>query len=281
MTFLNLDIHYFTSIKTKRLIGLLGPGTEILPLRLWCHCAEHHAENGELLGYSAEEIESMIAWRGTRGRAVAALLRVGFLEAIEHGFRVHDWLEYQGHIGAFKRRSRAANEVRWSTLEKSQDGILKTTSRTPSEEIGTPNDATRIPSGATGNSARTPSDETRNPCGETRSPLTNQTNTPNQPSLLTYLNQPNQLPETTKLNPDQSRKDSFEAANRVRELIRARVGPSFTISERNLKTLVALLEKHGRSFEQACEHLHPGVDNIVGYLRSMLEPSPKPRSRSP
>ena len=223
----------------------------------------------------------MIAWRGTRGRAVAALLRVGFLEAIEHGFRVHDWLEYQGHIGAFKRRSRAANEVRWSTLEKSQDGILKTTSRTPSEEIGTPNDATRIPSGATGNSARTPSDETRNPCGETRSPLTNQTNTPNQPSLLTYLNQPNQLPQTTKLNPDQSRKDSFEAANRVRELIRARVGPSFTISERNLKTLVALLEKHGRSFEQACEHLHPGVDNIVGYLRSMLEPFPKGRSRSP
>jgi hypothetical protein len=281
MTLLNLDIHYFTNIKTKRLIGLLGVGAEILPIRLWCHCAEHHAENAELLGYSAEEIESLIAWRGTRGKAVAALLKVGFLDAIEHGFHVHDWLDYQGHIGAFKRRSRAANEIRWSSLRKPQDGILNAASRTPSDETGTPCDDTRIPAGATENSGRSPSGESRTPSDETRSPLTNQTNKPNQPSSLTYLNQPNQLLQMAKINPDQSHKDSFEEANRVRELIRAHAGTSITITEPNLKTLVALREKHGRSFERACEYLHPGVDNIVGYLRSMLEPSPKSRNGSP
>ena len=59
MAYLNLDIHYFTNIKTKRLVGLLGKGAELLPLRLWCHCAEHHAENGELAGYTAQELEEM------------------------------------------------------------------------------------------------------------------------------------------------------------------------------------------------------------------------------
>ena len=67
MPYLNLDLNYFDHIKTKRLVGLLGRGSEVLPIRLWCACGKHRAESGKLDGYSAQEIESLVEWWGESG----------------------------------------------------------------------------------------------------------------------------------------------------------------------------------------------------------------------
>src|SRR3989442_9495696 len=118
MANLNLDLDYFSHIKTKRLIGLLGQGAEILPIKLWCHCGAHHAETGRLTGYSVEEIETIIEWSGDPGKAVAALVKVGFLNHREGEFSVHEWSEHEGHIIAFHKRAVAANRKRWKKIHR-------------------------------------------------------------------------------------------------------------------------------------------------------------------
>jgi hypothetical protein len=118
MPYLNLDLDYFDHPKTVRLVGLLGRGADLLPIRLWSYCGKFHAENGELTGYSPEEIEAALKWWGQPGRALEALLRPfkekpGFLERIESGYKVHDWEKINGHIAALKERATAAANARW------------------------------------------------------------------------------------------------------------------------------------------------------------------------
>jgi hypothetical protein len=114
MPYLNLDIDYFDHPKTKRLVGLLGKGSEVLPLKLWSYCGKFHAEAGDLTGYSGQEIESLVGWWGKSGECVNAMVTVGFIEKTDTGYRVHDWSEHAGHLGAFKARAKNAAEVRWA-----------------------------------------------------------------------------------------------------------------------------------------------------------------------
>ena len=117
MADLNLDLDYFTHPKTMRLIGLLGRGAEVLPIRLWCWCAKYHAESGELSGYSAQEIESCVGWWGKEGQLVEALVKVGFLERKGKTYLVHDWRNHQGHISALRSRAQKAAHTRWNKLK--------------------------------------------------------------------------------------------------------------------------------------------------------------------
>lgn len=124
MADLNLDLHYFEHPKTVRLVGLLGRGAEVLPIRLWAYCGKVHAESGKLANYSTRELESAIGWWGKEGEAEAAMVKVGFIRALdgaEAGFEAVDWLEHQGHLAAFKERSRRANEVRWMRAKKAPE----------------------------------------------------------------------------------------------------------------------------------------------------------------
>lgn len=116
MPFLNLDLDYEDHPKTKRLVGLLGRGAELIPIRIWSYCGKYHAENGEMTAHSPQEIESIVKWWGKPKKAVEALLRVGFLEKIKGGFRVHDWKETQGHIHALKLQARHAANKRWADM---------------------------------------------------------------------------------------------------------------------------------------------------------------------
>jgi len=102
---INLHRDYFDHPKTRRLVGLLGQGAAEWPIRLWCFVAKVHAETGILQGYSAEEIESVIQWQGDRGRCVSAMVKVGYLEPIEGGYRVHDWLDFNSHISDARLQS--------------------------------------------------------------------------------------------------------------------------------------------------------------------------------
>lgn len=113
MPSINLDLLYFDHPKTGRLIRLLGKGSEVIPIRLWVHCGRHHPETGTLAGYSAQEIESEVAWWGQKGKAVEALVEVGFLDRIENGFQIHDWLDHCGHLVVYKERAKKASKQRW------------------------------------------------------------------------------------------------------------------------------------------------------------------------
>lgn len=116
MSYLNLDLDYFTHPKTMRLVGRLGPGSEVYPIRLWCYCGKYHSYDGRLAGYSAEEVESCIAWSGEKGMLVNAMCEVGFLRKIageKNGFFVNDFLEHNGHLSMFKKRAKQAARKRW------------------------------------------------------------------------------------------------------------------------------------------------------------------------
>ena len=321
MAYLNLDFNYFTNVKTRRLVCQLGPGSEMLPIRLWCHCASHHAEDGVLHGYSAEEIEFILEWKGARGKAVATLVKVGFLDTLEHGFRVHNWMTHEGHISEFKRRSRIANASRWKNATLSEARSRPISMNLPEEgksgctgshdamstrsdetmgarpdEVATPPESpcseTRIPSGTPSNRTRTPS---RTPCGETRtptqnpsnetwSPPTKPTNTTSPtnttrptsthttvPSVFTYPNLSNQTTQRQggDLCADEPAAGRIEDS--IRQEISQRMGSSADLSEVDVETMVALSKIHGLAFQKACEHLRPGVKNIVGYIRSLLD----------
>lgn len=114
MPSLNIDLNYFDHRKTGRLIRLLGKGAELLPIRLWCYCGRHHAEDGALTGYSAQEIESKVAWWGRSGSAVEAMVEAGFLDQVENGFQVHNWQKRAGHIIRYAIRAAKAAQSRWA-----------------------------------------------------------------------------------------------------------------------------------------------------------------------
>lgn len=120
--YVNLDPDYFTHPKTVRLVGLLGPHAELLPIRLWVYCAKHHPVSGALSGYSAQELEAVIGWQGPPGKAADGLIKVGFLKTQPDGYLIHDWKDHEGHIAAFAKRARHANRVRWEHLRRSPSG---------------------------------------------------------------------------------------------------------------------------------------------------------------
>lgn len=113
MPSLNLDLDFFDHPKTKRLIGLLGRGAEILPIKLWAYCGKFHSKDGRLTDYTVQEIESIVGWWGEKERMVAALVKCGFLEPDQTGFKIHDWNFYQGHIEAYRQRAKTAAIKRW------------------------------------------------------------------------------------------------------------------------------------------------------------------------
>lgn len=126
---LNLDLTYFDWPEVKRLVGLLGRGTEALPLRLWTYCGRVHCEDGRLSGYTVPEVESACGWWGESGRMVAAMLKVGFLRPLagQEGFLVMErgevtWQDAQGHLAAYKARGRALAQARWGQAKANGTG---------------------------------------------------------------------------------------------------------------------------------------------------------------
>lgn len=122
MPSLNLDIDYFNHPKTKRLIRLLGKGSEVIPLRLWCYTARYFAEDGRLAGISAQEIEDECCWWGQKGDAVKVMVDCQFLEVDGENFVVHDWCEHEGHIIAFRERAKAGAQARWDGYKIDANG---------------------------------------------------------------------------------------------------------------------------------------------------------------
>ena len=118
MPYLNLDLDYFNHPKTSRLIGLLGKGSEVLPIKLWAYAGKYHAKDGRLAGYSAQEIEAIVGWWGRPGELTEALARVGFVRKDTEGFSINDWSAHSGHIFSISERNRKVANARWQKLRK-------------------------------------------------------------------------------------------------------------------------------------------------------------------
>ena len=137
MAFLNLDLDFFAHPKCARLVGLIGRDSEVFPLRLWAYTAKYHSVDGKLSGYSPQAIERIVQWGGQPGQCVDALAAVGFIDKIgESDWKVHDWMDYQGHIHSLKLRNKKVAKNRWKNMRKSgstvdTSGIPKSTSGVP------------------------------------------------------------------------------------------------------------------------------------------------------
>jgi hypothetical protein len=122
MADLNLDINYFDHLKTKRLIGSLGKGSEVLPLKLWCYTAKHYPIDGKLAGHSAEDVEAAIGWWGKSGDCVRAMVVSKFIDEKRGIYFVHNWLTRSGHLAAFSVRASNAAKARWSKVNGAKNG---------------------------------------------------------------------------------------------------------------------------------------------------------------
>jgi hypothetical protein len=116
MPYLNLDLNYFEHRKTRRLVGLLGRGSEVLPVRLWIYCGKFHCETGKLAGYDEKEIESLAEWWGKSGDMLPAMLKAGFMYQEGNTWGMTAWTEHQGHISAYALRGKMMAEARWGKV---------------------------------------------------------------------------------------------------------------------------------------------------------------------
>lgn len=110
MSSIHVPVDYFDWRKTRDLVRLLGEGSELLPIRLWCHCGEHPEDAGKIAENLLHKIEPVMEWRGSRGAAIDALKETLFLMAVLPGeVQVVDWLVVGGHI--LKNKARAIHAI--------------------------------------------------------------------------------------------------------------------------------------------------------------------------
>lgn len=114
MPSLNIDLDFFEHPKTRRLVDRLGRGAEAMLVRMWCYTARYYSETGRLTGLPGPEIEAVCRWEGEKGKAVAAMVEIGWLDLVEGEYQVHDWQEHEGHIARYKVRAKAAAGGRWT-----------------------------------------------------------------------------------------------------------------------------------------------------------------------
>lgn len=120
MPSLNLDLNYFDHVKTIRLVARLGPGSDVLPIRLWAWVGSHQPETGRLALLEAE-LELICRWWGEKGVMVSAMIEIGFIKKYGDICEVNDWLEHSGHLAAFKKRAQKAARIRWGIKRKSSN----------------------------------------------------------------------------------------------------------------------------------------------------------------
>jgi hypothetical protein len=73
---------------------VLGTAEPILCLWLW---AAENAPDGDLGEMTSDSIEEASGWHGKRGKAVMAMIEVGYIDVIpDGGMRLHNWVERAG-----------------------------------------------------------------------------------------------------------------------------------------------------------------------------------------
>ena len=85
MLSINIDIDYSTNPKIERLTEILGDGSEIHLIRLWCYCAKHCRKTGGREDWSGEALETTVRWSGEKGLLIETLLKLKLLHRWKKG----------------------------------------------------------------------------------------------------------------------------------------------------------------------------------------------------
>lgn len=91
--------------KRQRLFDELGAEGVLALIDLWSWAAANSI-TGELPP-NPVSIEHAVDWSGEPGDLFGALLRIGFIDKTEDGYRLHEWAEHQPYV--VKAPERVAN----------------------------------------------------------------------------------------------------------------------------------------------------------------------------
>lgn len=109
-----IDVGFFNHIKTKRLRKRLGLEGVFALQMLWAYAAQHEHEHGRV--YSSEDIELAVDWGGDD--LAPMLAEVGYLDAVDGGYIIHEWETHNGYAASAAKRSEAARTAankRWES----------------------------------------------------------------------------------------------------------------------------------------------------------------------
>lgn len=109
-----IDVGFFGHIKTKKLRKRLGLEGVFALQMLWAYAAQHEHEHGRV--YTNEDIELAVDWDGDDLAPVLA--EVGYLDAIDGGYIIHEWETHNGYAASAAKRSEAARTAankRWES----------------------------------------------------------------------------------------------------------------------------------------------------------------------
>jgi len=121
---MNSDFRVSTSFpthrKTIKLIRRLGKQAVACLVFLWAEVAKSRPD-GDLAGWTEEDVEIAAQWEGEPGCLCNALAEVGYLDGIAPALLVHDWNTHNGYASKAQLRSQMAKakaERRWAARAK-------------------------------------------------------------------------------------------------------------------------------------------------------------------
>ena len=101
---------FYTHRKTVKLRSKIGTDANWVVPRLWAYAAENQPD-GDLSGYTSEEIAEVIGCHKHAPSMLQALKDCGFVD--ENGM-IHDWAEHNRYHKMFSIRAKIAAEARWA-----------------------------------------------------------------------------------------------------------------------------------------------------------------------
>ena len=109
-----IDTGFFGHIKTKRLRKRLGLEGVFALQMLWAYAAQHEHDGVKV--YTDEDVSLAVDWDGEDLASVLA--EVGYLDAVEGGYTIHEWETHNGYAASAAKRSEAARiaaNKRWES----------------------------------------------------------------------------------------------------------------------------------------------------------------------
>lgn len=104
--YLEIDEGYFEHPKTLALCAALEDHNALVyPLRLW-KWACRSAKSGQLGNISPFALEKVVEYEPMDGKCFKAMVDVGFIDKLQVGFAIHDWMQYTG--GAIEKMAKKA-----------------------------------------------------------------------------------------------------------------------------------------------------------------------------
>lgn len=133
MPSLNIDPNLANHPKTLKMIRIAGEGAFRCLIALWGKAAHYRPDDGNLVGYDADDIEAFAGWTGERGLFYNAIKNCG--TAGGHGFleeshQLHDWEEHEGHLKAYRIKASKMKAARIAKMNLESEPTTTTSAST-------------------------------------------------------------------------------------------------------------------------------------------------------